>query len=245
MGAEHIRNTAQWRITLGLTFVFALALGGGMLFFPESPRFDYRHGRVDQARRNLAKFYGIPENHTRILEELDEIREQQEAEGQDQKWHEFLTAPRMFFRIILGMVLQSLQQLTGANYFFYYGTTIMQGAGIDNSFVTQVILGAVNFGTTFGGLYVVENFGRRKSLIVGASFMFACFICFASVGHFVFDHENPKSTPGAGKGMVVLACLFITGKSPPFYEKYIDPQANKLCDRLCHDLGPYDLGYRC
>lgn len=121
LGTESMNNTGQWRITLGLTFLFAVALGGGMLFFPESPRYDYRQGNVEACRTNLAKFYGIPENHTRILEEMNEIREQYEIEvNQEQKWHEFLTAPRMFFRIVLGMVLQSLQQLTGANYFFYY-----------------------------------------------------------------------------------------------------------------------------
>jgi hypothetical protein len=54
------------------------------------------------------------------MEEMEEIREQFEAESQDQVWHEFLTAPRMLYRIALGMALQSLQQLTGANYFFYY-----------------------------------------------------------------------------------------------------------------------------
>jgi MFS transporter, SP family, sugar:H+ symporter len=32
------------------------------------------------------------------------------------------------------MSLQSLQQLTGANYFFYYGTTIFTGVGIQNPF---------------------------------------------------------------------------------------------------------------
>jgi MFS transporter, SP family, sugar:H+ symporter len=40
----------------------------------------------------------------------------------------------MLYRILLGMALQSLQQLTGANYFFYYGTTIFSGVGIQNSF---------------------------------------------------------------------------------------------------------------
>lgn len=120
LGTETLQGTAQWRITLGLTFLFALVLGGGMSFFPESPRYDFRHGRVENARRTLAKLYGVPENHNRIIEELDEIREQLEAESENQKWHEFITAPRMFYRICLGMVLQSLQQLTGANYFFYY-----------------------------------------------------------------------------------------------------------------------------
>jgi MFS family permease len=120
LGTHHMEGTGQWRITLGLTFLFALVLGGGMIFFPESPRYEFRHGKAESAQRTLAKLYGIPENHTRILEEMDEIREQFEAESDDQKWHEFLTAPRMFYRIVLGMVLQSLQQLSGANYFFYY-----------------------------------------------------------------------------------------------------------------------------
>jgi SP family sugar:H+ symporter-like MFS transporter len=75
--------------------------------------------------------------------------------------------------------------------------------------VTQVILGAVNFGTTFGGLYVVENFGRRKSLIVGAIWMFVMFMIFASLGHFVLDIDHPENTPGAGKGMIVVTCFFI------------------------------------
>lgn len=75
--------------------------------------------------------------------------------------------------------------------------------------MTQCILGAVNFGTTFGGLYVVENFGRRKSLIFGAIWMFVMFMIFSSLGHFVLDVETPTNTPNAGKGMIVVACLFI------------------------------------
>lgn len=55
------------------------------------------------------------------------------------------------------MSLQSLQQLTGANYFFYYGATIFASVGISDSFVTQIILGSVNFVCTFGGLYVMEK----------------------------------------------------------------------------------------
>jgi hypothetical protein len=31
-----------------------------------------------------------------------------------------------------------------AQYFFYYGATIFQSVGIDDSFVTQIILGAIN-----------------------------------------------------------------------------------------------------
>ena len=32
----------------------------------------------------------------------------------------------MGYRILLGMTIQMFQQLTGANYFFYYGTVIFK-----------------------------------------------------------------------------------------------------------------------
>lgn len=74
-----------------------------------------------------------------------------------------------------------------------------------------MILGGVNFGTTFLGLYLIEHFGRRKSLIIGALWMFVCFMVFASVGHFSLDREFPERTKSAGVAMVVFACLFILG----------------------------------
>lgn len=86
----------------------------------------------------------------------------------------------MTYRVLLGAVLQMFQQLTGANFFFYYGTTIFNSVGISDSFVTATILGAVNFVCTFGGLWVVENVGRRKALIFGGFWMFAMFLVFAS-----------------------------------------------------------------
>ncbi|KAJ5340096.1 Major facilitator superfamily domain general substrate transporter [Penicillium brevicompactum] len=200
LGTHTMDGTGQWRITLGLTFLFALVLGGGMVFFPESPRYEFRHGKAESAQRTLAMLYGIPENHVRILEEMDEIREQFEAESDDQKWHEFITAPPH----VLPNRFGHGPAVTSA-----VGTTIFEGAGISDSFITQCILGAVNFGTTFGGLYVVENFGRRKSLIFGAIWMFVMFMIFSSIGHFVLDVKNPTNTPNAGKGMIVVACLFI------------------------------------
>lgn len=114
------------------------------------------------------------------------------------------------YRIVLGIMLQALQQLTGANFFFYYGTTIFKSVQI-NSFVTQMILNGINFGVTFIGLYLVEHYGRRRSLIAGSLWMFACFMVFASVGHFSLDNQDPSKTPKAGVTMIVFACLFILG----------------------------------
>lgn len=76
----------------------------------------------------MAKLYGVPENHRVIVNEISEIQEQLEAEsgsrGGIHGWVEMFQAPRMPYRIVLGVVLQALQQLTGANYFFYYVSII-------------------------------------------------------------------------------------------------------------------------
>jgi len=212
-GTEKRTNTGSWRIPMGISFVWVLILGVGIIFFPESPRYDYRHGREEEAKRTMTKLYGVSNNHRVVAEELAEIKQKHEEEllHQGEPWWKMFTGPRMPYRIALGVTLQALQQLTGANYFFYYGTVIFQSTGINNSYVTQMILGGVNFGTTFIGLYVVEHFGRRKSLIFGAGWMFVCFMIFASVGHFALDRTVPQNTPHAGTAMIVFACLFILG----------------------------------
>ncbi|RMZ81910.1 hypothetical protein DV738_g2036, partial [Chaetothyriales sp. CBS 135597] len=214
---EHQRgNSGSWRIVLGLGWVWTLFLGIGILFFPETPRYAYRRGRVQEAKDTMMKIYGAPAHHYCIYTELEEIEAKIRADSQAkgnpfQEIIAMFRAPRMGYRIALGVSLQALQQLTGANYFFYYGTTIFNSVGINNSYVTQMILNGINFGTTFIGLYLVEHYGRRKSLIAGSIWMFICFIVFASVGHFSLDKEDPSRTQGAGTALIVFACFFILG----------------------------------
>jgi SP family sugar:H+ symporter-like MFS transporter len=74
-----------------------------------------------------------------------------------------------------------------------------------------MILGGVNFGMTFPGLYIVEKFGRRPALITGALWMFMCFLVFASLGHFALENDDGTSNQGVGYAMITFACLFIAG----------------------------------
>ena len=198
----------------------------------QETRYDYRKGETERATRTLTKVYGAPKNHFAVNRELEDIEAKLRAESVKQsgfkEWINMWKAPKMFYRIALGMTLQMFQQLTGANYLcvqsipiishaaliidsFYYGTVIFQATGINNSFVTQMILNGINFGVTFIGLYNVEHFGRRKSLIFGSVWMTVCFLIFASVGHFALDVQKPSNTPTEGTVLIVFACLFILG----------------------------------
>jgi MFS transporter, SP family, sugar:H+ symporter len=214
---EHQRqNSGSWRIVLAIGWVFTGILGVGILFFPETPRYDYRQGRVEKARETMVRVFGAPAHHYAVHTELEEIEAKLQAENQIKhgvvrEYINMFRAPRMAYRIMLGVVLQMFQQLTGANYFFYYGTTIFSGVGINNSYVTQMILNGINFGVTFIGLYLIEHYGRRKSLIAGSIWMFVCFLIFASVGHFALNQDDPSQTQSASTAMIVFACLFILG----------------------------------
>lgn len=102
---------------MGIGFLFAIVLGIGILFFPETPRHDYRNGKIDSATTSIARFNGVSERHMVVKDQLLEMQEkmQLEIEGGKPSMLEIFTGPRMAYRIMLGCTIQALQQLTGAN----------------------------------------------------------------------------------------------------------------------------------
>lgn len=120
-------------------------------------------GRLDEAKISLARTRGLSpaeaNDHYITRREVEEIQSSVEHEKASKGgWIDcFRPHNKTLYRTLLGMSLQSLQQLTGANYFFYYGATVFQAVGLSDSFVTQIILGAVNFVCTFGGMYIMER----------------------------------------------------------------------------------------
>ncbi|PHH81297.1 hypothetical protein CDD82_1096 [Ophiocordyceps australis] len=211
-GTESMTTSASWRIPNGLTFAWALFLGTGILFLPESPRFAYSRGRVDEARRSISRLSGLPPDSVGVNRQIDDIQaklDEESASSAEFRWIEIFTGPRMFYRTVLGVVLQAGQQLTGANFFFYFGTTVFAATGISNSYTTQIILGSVNVFCTIVGLWIIKRFGRRITLMVGAAWMMVCFFVYAFVGEFALDQNNPMNTPKAGSALVAFSCLAI------------------------------------
>lgn len=210
-GTHNMASSASWRIPNGLSFLWSLILGVGILALPESPRYAYRMGREDEARRSIARLAGLEPNAPSVNQQIADIQSKldEERAGAETTWYEIFTGPRMAYRTLLGITLQAGQQLTGANFFFYYGTTIFRATGISDSYVTQIILGSVNVACTFGGLYVVRKCGRRNALMVGAAWMMVCFLVYSFVGRFELDQTNPANTPTAGNVLIAFSCLFI------------------------------------
>ncbi|GAV49162.1 hypothetical protein ZYGR_0N05680 [Zygosaccharomyces rouxii] len=213
-GTKFYANSVQWRVPLGLCFLWAIFMLVGLMVVPESPRFLLEKGFKEEAIQSVSRLNKLPQDHPTVIEELESINAAIEVgrlEG-EASWKElFSNRGQIFRRVKIGAMILSLQQLTGNNYFFYYGTTIFRTIGLDDSFETSIILGVINLVSTFVALWTVDRFGRRKSLLTGSLAMSACFLIFASVGVtklWPHGRDEPSSKP-AGNAMVAFACLFI------------------------------------
>jgi Sugar (and other) transporter len=123
------------RTQVGISIVWPIILGSGILFMPESPRWYLKHDRPEQARRSLERIAGLQPGERNAVVDHDyaemEISIEHERELGIATWIEcFKRHERTLYRTIRGMSLQSLQPLTGANYcqdFFHAKVVVPTG----------------------------------------------------------------------------------------------------------------------
>lgn len=216
-GTKTYSDSRQWRIPLGLCFAWALFLLGGMVSMPESPRYLIEKSRIDDAKKSIARSNKVPVEDPAVYTEVQLIQAgiDREKLAGNASWTELITGkPKILRRVIMGIMLQSLQQLTGDNYFFYYGTTIFKAVGLKDSFQTSIILGVVNFASTFLNIYLIERLGRRVCLLAGSASMFVCFLIYSilgSVNLYIDGYENTEENTRkpTGNAMIFITCLYI------------------------------------
>ncbi|CAG85964.1 DEHA2C05214p [Debaryomyces hansenii CBS767] len=213
-GTKTYTDSRQWRIPLGLCFVWAIMLVIGMVCMPESPRYLVVKNKIEEAKKSIGRSNKVSPEDPAVYTEVQLIQAgiERESLAGSASWTELVTGkPRIFRRVIMGIMLQSLQQLTGDNYFFYYGTTIFQAVGMTDSFQTSIVLGVVNFASTFLGIYTIERFGRRLCLLTGSVCMFVCFIIYSILGVtnlYIDGYDGPTSVP-TGDAMIFITTLYI------------------------------------
>ncbi|KAF0272805.1 hypothetical protein FOG51_02097 [Hanseniaspora uvarum] len=215
---KNYSDSAQWRIPLGLCFLWALMLIGALFFVPESSRYFVEKNRIEEARNSLAVCNKMSKDDPAIQKELDVIIASVENErlaGNASFRELFQTKNKVFQRLVMGVVIMSLQQLSGDNYFFYYGTTVFQAVLKNfNGFQCSIIIGMVNFVSTLPALYIVSRFGRRNCLLAGSLGMIGCLVVYSSVGvkrlwPDGYSDNDPVTSKGAGNCMIVFTCFYI------------------------------------
>jgi MFS transporter, SP family, sugar:H+ symporter len=116
-------DTGSYRIPVAVQFAWAIILFGGMLILPETPRYLIKRGRHADAAKSLSRLRRLDVDHPALVEELAEIQANHDYEMSigTASYLTLLKAP-IRKRLLTGCALQALQQLTGVNFIFYYGT---------------------------------------------------------------------------------------------------------------------------
>ncbi|CEJ79814.1 Putative General substrate transporter [[Torrubiella] hemipterigena] len=224
-------DTGAYRIPIAIQFPWALILGGGLLFLPDSPRYFVKKGRIQEAVKSIARLRGQPESSEYVQAEVAEIVANEEYERAlipSTTWFgswancfkgSLWVSKSNLRRTILGTSLQMMQQWTGVNFIFYFSSTFLKSTGaVKNEFLTSMIFTIINVCSTPLSFWTVERFGRRSILLVGAFGMLICQFIVAIVGvtagfdktHKEPTAENPDATAPDNLGAVNAQIAFIS-----------------------------------
>ena len=162
-----LHSTGSWRIMLAVLLIPSAIMLVGTFTLPESPRWLVLVGRAKDAENVLSK---IRSTKAEVDCEISEIKESLVGATSGLK---LLSHPYFLKVLLLGILLQALQQFSGINAFMYYSSKIFMEAGIHNPAVATMIVGLVNVLTTFLAIKYVDKLGRKPILYFGLMLLIA------------------------------------------------------------------------
>uniref|UniRef100_A0A7N9ANI9 Solute carrier family 2, facilitated glucose transporter member 4 n=1 Tax=Mastacembelus armatus TaxID=205130 RepID=A0A7N9ANI9_9TELE len=178
LGLESLLGNEQlWPVLLGVTIVPTVLQMALLPFCPESPRFLY----IVPKNENISFLFAGLRRLTGRLEVGDmlaEMKEEKRRMDMERKVSILELFRSSLYRqpIIIAILLQLSQQLSGINAIFYYSTNIFMKAGVQSPVYATIGAGVVNCAFTVVSLFLVERMGRRTLHMLGLGGMCICAI---------------------------------------------------------------------
>jgi SP family xylose:H+ symportor-like MFS transporter len=155
---------AGWRYMMVSLAVPALAFFWLSFTVPESPSWLVRHGRIEDARRALARSADAAE--VRVM--LEDLAAGNRAA--EKPLPLFAFGARV---VLVGVSFSVLQQLMGLNAVSYYGPMILQRMGyhMDAAYLGVLMARCLNLLATMCVVLIVDRVGRKPLLMIGGLIM--------------------------------------------------------------------------
>ena len=165
-------NSGNWKWMLGVTMVPAALMIVGVLCLPESPRWQASRGAMDKAEATLKRLTGSDADTAR---EMKGIRNALNAQtGPKVKGGALFLSNSNFRRcVLLGILIQAMQQFSGINAVIYYAPKIFEMANFQGTgtIVSTVAVGVVNLLATIVAVAFADRWGRKPILYAGFAIM--------------------------------------------------------------------------
>jgi len=220
-------HSFPYDLSFSLPMYPAAIVALGIFFFPMSPRFaliKFKRQKqpeegVQRARDSLKRLRG---NEVEADKELLELQVQMERESKEAPWSILWTDPSIRKRVIIANMLQWGQQFTGVNAILSYGPTIFNDAGVKmDPLLAGVLVNICMFFATIAAIMVIDKWGRRIILLIGASVMFLGMLSAAILAKIIDDMGDvtgdavlEEKQKNLGLMMVVAVCVFAVGFGP-------------------------------
>ncbi|XP_044154251.1 solute carrier family 2, facilitated glucose transporter member 3-like [Bufo gargarizans] len=159
-------SSTYWPLLLGITVFLSVIQCILLPFCPKSPRYLLiMKKEPERAEKILQKVRGTHD----VTADIEEMKEEGERMAQEKpvSFIELFRSRQYRQPIIISIVLQLSQQLSGINAVFYYSTSIFTKAKVPNPIYATIGAGVVNTVFTVVSLLVVERAGRRTLHLVG------------------------------------------------------------------------------
>ncbi|OUJ05417.1 sugar porter family MFS transporter [Acetobacter malorum] len=185
----------QWRWMFGVIAIPGMLFVIGVLFLPYSPRWLMMKGRREEALAVLTDLRPTAHEARAEIRAIDEQLKQRQG-GIGLLWQN----PNFRRSILLGMLLQAMQQFAGINVVMYYAPKIFALAGFVGTaqMWCTAIIGFVNVLATVAAIGLVDRWGRKPILYAGFTTMTVAMGALAMLNANGLDSQTAK-----------LLCVFL------------------------------------
>ena len=175
IGLQHL-GVAEWRWELGVTAIPAAFFFLMLFTIPRSPRWLVKKQRITEAREVL-KMTGEP-NYEQQLAEISASIDAEHGHADEP-----LFSAKYRLPIFLAVSIAFFNQFSGINAILYYLNDIFADAGFNkvSGGLQTVIVGLTNLIFTMFAMSVIDKFGRKKLLLIGAVGTAACLFGVAAI----------------------------------------------------------------
>jgi sugar porter (SP) family MFS transporter len=189
----------EWHVMLGVAAVPTLLFLILLLSIPLSPRWSVSRNQIDEALKVLS-LVGAPDPRM----ELADI--QSALQSEHATVHEPVFQWKYRYPLFLAIAIGAFNQLTGINAIFSYVHSIFTAAGFSqlSSDSQGIAIGATNLLFTLVGMAMIDKFGRKSLLIVGA---IGTALCLSGVARVFYSNSHQSALLGLLVGFIAFFAL--------------------------------------